>query len=169
MTGLHGKHATSEPRRSKWQPERSRPDAKVTEPPARRAKRADVVHAPPRKRGSARVARPPHPLDSELGSEDAIAAIPPARRAEALRRAPFRQRASRYHLHPLTKKLATKGLELAVSARGLLLHSHAPGWDPPCAPCSCDDAVILTLDHSSPHHMSAFSDLTETWTALTWA
>uniref|UniRef100_A0A8R7QUJ3 Uncharacterized protein n=1 Tax=Triticum urartu TaxID=4572 RepID=A0A8R7QUJ3_TRIUA len=76
MTGLHDKRATSESRRSK-RPERSRPEAKVAEPPARRAKRAEG-HVPLRKRESARVGRPPHPLDSE----DVTAEPRPARRDE---------------------------------------------------------------------------------------
>ncbi|XP_037445227.1 uncharacterized protein LOC119314610 [Triticum dicoccoides] len=76
MTDLHDKRATSESRRSK-RPERSRPEAKVAEPPARRAKRAEG-HVPLRKRESARVGRPPHPLDSE-----GVTAEPrPARRDE---------------------------------------------------------------------------------------
>ncbi|VAI51178.1 unnamed protein product [Triticum turgidum subsp. durum] len=84
MTGLHDKRATSESRRAK-RPERSKPESKVAEPPARRAKRAES-HVPLRKRESARLARPPRPLDSDL--EGAVAPppppppSPPARRAE---------------------------------------------------------------------------------------
>ncbi|VAI62715.1 unnamed protein product [Triticum turgidum subsp. durum] len=74
MTGLHDERATSEPRRSK----RSRPEAKAAEPPARRAKRAEG-QVPLRKRESARLARPPRPLDLDLDldSEGAVASPPP--------------------------------------------------------------------------------------------
>ncbi|KAM0924453.1 hypothetical protein ACQ4PT_004868 [Festuca glaucescens] len=104
MTGLHGKCATSEPRRSK-RLARSKPEAAAA-PPARRARHAEGP-VPPRKRESsvpaargraeapvpppkrdgpvaaARVARPPSPPYGDRDPSDVTVAPPPARRAEA--------------------------------------------------------------------------------------
>ncbi|KAI4982954.1 hypothetical protein ZWY2020_023446 [Hordeum vulgare] len=74
MNGLH-----DEPRRPKRRPERSAPEAKVAEPPARRAKRAEG-HLPLRKRESPRFAQP---ADSEVAVASPLPPPPPpARRAE---------------------------------------------------------------------------------------
>ncbi|KAM3223847.1 hypothetical protein ACQJBY_057309 [Aegilops geniculata] len=74
MTGLHDKRATSESRRSK-RPERSRPEAKLAEPPARRAKCAEPRPAHRDERSSS-------PLCGDWGTEEITMAPPPPRRAK---------------------------------------------------------------------------------------
>jgi hypothetical protein len=98
MTGLHGKRATSEPRRSK-RLERSQPEAAAAAPPARRARHAEgpapprKCYVPPARRRAegpvpprnrdgpvpaARVASPPSPPHGDRDPGDVTVAPPPA-------------------------------------------------------------------------------------------